>query len=370
MQLHNKAFQYVFSKSFVYNILFEDTELDEQFLEVDETSSVLSITGAGCGVAGLISARPERVDAVDINKHHLSLTALKVAAAQHLFPYSHFYDMFGRGWHHEPAQTIRKLLPHLPKPMQKHWKKRTDMFERSFYRQGLTARTLGLIRKMGKLDGDWLRSLIELDQEARMAAVEERIGPLLRNPVVATYMKSPMQLVTLGINFEQRDRLLNAEKSTLTDFFVEHVRRVASTDLATNWFAWQFIAGEYNHERQDAVPPYLRKDRYERSYQAPTKVNFHHGNIFDKLEAAGPKTWSHYTLCDAPDWMPQPLQKRLLNEILRTSHDGGVVLCRSVEDESMIEKNGMEKHFQLYKEGSDEDRSKQYRRVDFYRIVH
>ncbi|MEM7676031.1 MAG: DUF3419 family protein, partial [Myxococcota bacterium] len=82
--LRDIAFQRMFSGLFVYNILFEDSELDDRFLEIDERSDVLSITGAGCGVATMVSRQPRTIDAVDINKHHLALSALKITAAQRL----------------------------------------------------------------------------------------------------------------------------------------------------------------------------------------------------------------------------------------------------------------------------------------------
>ena len=94
-RLADAAFQRVFSHLFVYNILFEDSEVDERFLGIDTSSTVLGISGAGCRIAGHLSQRPKRVDAVDINRHHLALTALKVQAAQQLSSYEEFYGLFG-----------------------------------------------------------------------------------------------------------------------------------------------------------------------------------------------------------------------------------------------------------------------------------
>ena len=40
-------FQHVFSRLFVYNILWEDAEVDETYLDLDEDSTVLGISAAG-----------------------------------------------------------------------------------------------------------------------------------------------------------------------------------------------------------------------------------------------------------------------------------------------------------------------------------
>ena len=189
-------------------------------------------------------------------------------------------------------------------------------------------------------------------------------------------MHSPLQLLALGINFNQRDKILASEgDANLLEFFISHLKRLAATDLATNWFVWHAVTGHFNHDHPDAVPPYLRLSRHERSSrESPTRVAFHHGNIFDRLRAAGPGTWTHYTLCDAPDWMPRTVQQRLLDEIYRTSCDGAVVLVRSVEPDSFVERLDNGRRFELIEEASSraavEDRSRQYRRVDFFRVVH
>ena len=180
--------------------------------------------------------------------------------------------------------------------------------------------------------------------------------------------------MSLGINFQQRDRIVQTEGMNITDFFIEHLKRVAATDCETNWFVWYTVAGEFNHDNEDAVPPYLRKDRWERSNRAPTSVRYHNRNLFEVLSKAGPETWSHYTLCDAPDWLDHDAQRHLLDEIYRTSRDGAVVLARSVEGQSMVENVGYADRFVPMVEASDDgtatDRSRQYRKVAFYRVHH
>ena len=93
MRIRNWGFEKLFSRAFVYNILFEDTEVDERFLDVRPNSTVLSISGAGCGVANHLSRSPRSVDAVDINAHHLALCALKSAAVRWLSSHDELYSV-------------------------------------------------------------------------------------------------------------------------------------------------------------------------------------------------------------------------------------------------------------------------------------
>jgi len=374
MKMRDTLFQTAFARMFVYNILWEDAEVDERFLGVDERSSVLSISAAGCGVAGLVSRRPARIDAVDINRHHLSLSALKITAAQRLRSYSQFYDLFGRGWNQDPEKTVRQLAQYLPPWMQRYWKRNHRLFQRSLYQEGLTARMLRFFREQSGIDANWLRWVMSQPIAERKRAIDEWITPVLERPLVRAFLESPLQLLALGINFEQKEKYVAQEGvSGLAAAFRETILKLADTDLETNWIAWYVTTGGFDHDNPEAVAPYLRPDRHERSFGAPTSVRYHLGNLFSLLEEAGSNTWSHFTFCDAPDWMNRQTQLKLLDEVQRTGREGAVVLIRSVEDESVIDKVGYQDRFVRMDEASDEatliDRSKLYRRVDFYRLA-
>lgn len=373
MPVRDHAFQRVFANTFVYNILFEDAEVDERYLGIDEDSTVLGISGAGCGLAGMVTKRPRSIDAVDINGHHLALAGLKMSAAKHIDDYGTFYDLLGRGWHPDAKDVVGQAAQHLPRRFQKYWRKHHGRFARSFYHQGLTAKMLKQVRRRTGLSGDWLRAVAPLSVEERAQAVRDVVQPLSDSRSARCVMSSPVQLLALGINFQQRDRLVETEQASMVDFFVTHLTRLCEHDVETNWFSWYGAAGYFNHEHPDAVPPYLRRDRHATSKGAPTRIGLHNRNIFSMMEAAGPETWSHYTLCDAIDWMPRPVQRRLFEEIRRTSRDGAVVLFRSVGDEDLVGETGMSRWFERMP-ASDvaaaEDRSCQYRQVNFYRVAH
>jgi S-adenosylmethionine-diacylglycerol 3-amino-3-carboxypropyl transferase len=375
MRVADEAFQQLFRHLFVYNMLFEDTEVDERFLGVAPSSRILGISGAGCGIAGHLSRRPQRIDAVDINARHLAITALKVSAARELESYEEFYQLWGYGTHPQSRRVVGRLTERLPAWLQRHWGAHHRIFTHSFNRCGLTARFFSLMRRLAGVDAQWLRKVIAEPVKERRRLISQRFAPIFRKPWVAALLRSPVHLVAIGVNHAQRDRMLRAERlKDVVDYLLMHLGRVADTDLERNWFAWNAVAGHFNHDRGDAIPPFLRRDRHQSSFGAKTEVAFHHQNILDVLAAAGPNTWTHYTLCDAPDWMPDGARQRLLHEIFRTSADGAVVLHRSVDEGLLPERHGLERHFRLMTEASEiatqTDRTRQFRRVAFYRVEH
>ncbi|MGD0677442.1 MAG: DUF3419 family protein [Polyangiaceae bacterium] len=375
MRVADRAFQQLFRHLFVYNMLFEDTEVDERFLGVGPESRILGISGAGCGIANHLSRHPRSIDAVDINSRHLAITALKVSASRELENYEEFYGLWGHGSHATPEKMVARLTERLPRWIHRYWRANYRMFEHSFHRRGLTAQFFAALRKLAKVDASWLRSLIASPVAERQRQVSERFGPILRTPWVSAVLRSPVHLVAIGVNHAQCERMLRAEGlNDIVDFLIMHLGRVAETDLERNWFAWFAVAGHFNHARPDAVPPFLRRDHHEAAVGAKTDVRFHHRNIFDVLGAAGPKSWTHYTLLDAPDWMPNDVQRKLLDEIVRTSADGAVMLHRSVEEACLPERHGMDRHFRPMSEATELatrlDRTRQFRRVSFYRVEH
>ncbi len=372
-RMADAAFQRVFSQLFVYNILFEDSEVDERFLGIDGASRVLGISGAGCRIAGHLSQQPEHVDAVDINRHHLVLTALKVQAAQRLRSYEAFYDLFGRSMP-DASRVVWKLAEGLPALLQDHLKRHRAKFSRDLFTNGLTAKLLRVLQRLAGVDEGWIRRLTSLDVNARKRLVVETFRPVLTAPLTKWVLESPVHLVSIGVNYAQCERMLRIEGvADVCAFLLMHLQRVADTDVARNWFVWYAIAGHYNHDDQDAIPPFLRRDRHERSRDSSTSVSYHHRSIFDVLHGAQPRTWSHFTLCDAPDWMSDAAQKRLFEAVIRAGRDGGVLQYRTVERGSLVERHGLTGRLQPMVPETEMatalDRTRQFRGVRYYRIV-
>ena len=373
-RLADAAFMSVFKHLFIYNMLFEDSEVDERFLGIDDTSTVLGISGAGCRIAGHLSQHPRHVDAVDVNRHHLSLTALKVQAARQLRSYEQFYALFGRGTVSNAERVVGKLAEGLPRDIQGHWKRNHSLFSEGLFRRGLTARLFAMLQRLTGVDERWLRRLAALDVEARKKLVRDTFVPVLTNPWVKWALESPVHLVSIGVNYAQCERMLRIEGARdVATFLLMHLERVADTDLARNWFAWFAVVGHYNHDDPEAVPPFLRRDRHEQSSRSDTTVDYHNRNILDVLDDAGPRTWSHYTLCDAPDWMDDRTQKRLFEAVVRTGRPGGVLQYRTVEHDSLVERHGMADELQPMVEETEVatrlDRTRQFRGVRYYRIA-
>jgi S-adenosylmethionine-diacylglycerol 3-amino-3-carboxypropyl transferase len=370
--LHDFTFQAAFSRLFVYNILFEDTEVDGRYFRLDTESRVLGISAAGCGLASMLRFHPQSIDAVDINHHHLALAALRIAASQHLKDFDTFYQLFGEGRLHDPETTISELAEKLPVPFQKYWRKHNQRFKRGLYDSGLTAFMLRWLRRKMRVGGEWMSQFVHKSPEERVTEVRELLEPVFRQRIVRHVLNSPLQQLALGVNFAQRSKITGQSADEFVEFFVDHCARVAATDCTTNWFAWYAIAGHYNHSDPRAVPPYLRRTEHQKSLMAPTETSYHHRSIHDVLNTAKMNTWTHYSLCDAVDWMQEREQRQLFEQVHRTARPGAIVLMRSVSRRNVIDELGLTRNFvhlsEISSQATEEERSRQYRRVDFFQV--
>jgi S-adenosylmethionine-diacylglycerol 3-amino-3-carboxypropyl transferase len=68
-----------------------------QALQLDENSRVLTISSGGCNALNYLLENPESVTAVDLNRHHIYLLNLKLAALKHLPDHESFFAFFGTG---------------------------------------------------------------------------------------------------------------------------------------------------------------------------------------------------------------------------------------------------------------------------------
>ncbi|GIF47320.1 S-adenosylmethionine-diacylglycerol 3-amino-3-carboxypropyl transferase [Asanoa ferruginea] len=373
-QLADRAFAATFKRIFTFSLLYEDSEVDNRVLGLDQRSRVLAVSGAGCGVAGLLAAHPARIDAIDTNPHHLALAALKVAAARRVRSHAEFYELLGRGRHGDPEQTLRPLMNGLPDWVGRYWSTNYRRFQRNLYAEGLAGTFQRWLRRKVGLDADFLRALHRLPPADRLARLAPIFASIKGSVPIRTVVNTPLFLLGIGVNFEQRQRNLRANAAaTMMDVVAARFERLAQTDLETNWFVWVALTGEFNHDHPEAVPPYLRAESHRRSLVAPTEVGFHRASLQRMVADAAPGQWSHFSLCDVLDWLPTDAQRHLLRGIARVGGPSAVVLTRSVEDACVVDRVGLSDLYERVEpassQASEQERTRLYGRVNLYRVI-
>jgi S-adenosylmethionine-diacylglycerol 3-amino-3-carboxypropyl transferase len=367
-------FAQVFSRMDVFKILFEDTDIERQYFDLQSDSRVLVISGAGCGVASMLVHRPASIDAVDMNPHHLALTGLKVAATRQLTCSDTLYALFGHGHHPDASRLIGELTQELPTWMQTYWRKNANKFLHDFYRQGFFYRIIGTLHRQMQLDADWLRALAGLPVTERQQMAGERYRRVLSKIWIRAVVDSPLPLLAQGINFRQRDLNLHSNAArSMGEVLLNLVDQLARTDVGRNWIIWHCQLAKFDHQEATCRPPFLRPALHQQAQGAPTQTNFHRENLFHVLGRAAAGSWTHYGLSDAMDWMPPTVQQQVLSEICRTAAPGARVIIRTVAADDLVAKLGMQNRLQrldaISARATAEECSRLYRRTDLYQVM-
>ncbi len=234
----------VWFDSFVYNQIWEDPRVDLKALELDFDSRVLTISSGGCNALNYLLANPASVTAVDLNRHHIYLLNLKIAALKHLPTYQDFFDLFGCGkGRNAGTNYLRFIAPHLDKDTRRFWESNTlggsylygdrisfftnaGLFDHS--RNGYFLR---FFHRMSNMLGCRPAELLKAESlEEQQSLYKKHIDPFFDSFVIRTLGKLPVTMFGLGIPPQQYDELKTdlTEGKTVIDIYRERVRKLAS----------------------------------------------------------------------------------------------------------------------------------------------
>ncbi|MGI9036442.1 MAG: DUF3419 family protein [Pyrinomonadaceae bacterium] len=346
----------VWFDAFVYNQIWEDPRVDLQALELDENSRVLTISSGGCNALNYLLENPQSVTAIDLNRQHIYLLNLKIAALKYLPSYEDFFECFGFG---KGAMAIGKykkfIRSNLDEDTQKFWEsnslfgkisigKRIDFFGKNgLYEHSRTGYFLRVFQRLARLFGYRPAEILKARTVAEQTAVyEKHIAPFFDSFVIKTVGKMPVTLFGLGVPPQQYDELkkdVSAGKNII-DIYKERVRRLAADfPIADNYFAWQAFARRYDTENRRAVPEYLKAENYEKLKSNADKIKTKIGSVTDEIKRQPKNSYNRFVFLDAQDWMNAETMTDLWTAIYENSAPNSRIIFRTAGASSPIEKN-------------------------------
>lgn len=316
-------------KGFVYNQIWEDPAVDMAALELKSHHRLITIASGGCNVLNYLAADPAQIIAIDLNPNHVALTRLKIAALKELPSYDAFFRFFGEANDKTNRDLFDDVIAEtLDDATFRHWQKhiplhgrRINMFSRNLYRYGLLGRFIGILHVIAKLSGKRLEEIVEAKTpEEQRAAFDRIIAPMLDNKAIKMLSKSPISLYALGIPPAQYDELVASSNGDAISVLRQRIEKLACDfPVNDNYFAWQAFSRGYDTETKEAVPPYLRRDVYEKIRTRTDKIQVHHASMIDFLKAQPAGSLHRFVLLDAQDWMTPDVNTALWEQIDRVA---------------------------------------------------
>jgi S-adenosylmethionine-diacylglycerol 3-amino-3-carboxypropyl transferase len=337
-------------KGFVYNQIWEDPDVDLEAMEIRPHHRVLTIASGGCNILNYLAADPEKIIAVDLNRNHVALTRLKLAALGNLPGYEEFFRFFGSANDKANRKAFDNFLSHqLDAETRRYWEKhiplhgrRINMFARNLYRYGLLGRFIGVLHAVARLHGKRLDGLVTArTADEQRAHFESTIAPLFDYKSIRFLSRTPVSLYALGIPPAQYDELVAASNGDPAAVLRRRVEKLACDfPISGNYFAWQAFARSYDIEKREAVPAYLREDVYDSIRRRTNRVEVHHASLIEFLTTQPAASLHRYVLLDAQDWMTPQVLACLWREIDRTADpvDARVIFRTAGEDSPLPRK--------------------------------
>jgi S-adenosylmethionine-diacylglycerol 3-amino-3-carboxypropyl transferase len=334
----------------VYNQIWEDPDIDAEALALGPSSRILTIMSAGCNTLNYLVHDVEHVDAVDLNRHHLFLTRLKLAAVGNLPDHEALFRFFAHADDRRNLAAYKEFIaPKLDSATRAYWDggvlrrgmrlNRIKAFSRGFYNSSRLGQFLRIVHKICRLAGRRPEEMLSIrDPKARAAYFDKNIGPLFDLRLVKWGSKMPLSVYNLGIPPSQYELLKEDCNGDLLALYRERARRlVCDYPIEDNYFAWQALCRKYDTKDQRAVPPYLRAENYQIVKSRVGRIRTRLISTIDALAAAEPGRYNACIFLDSQDWMPPEVITTQWTQIARVAPVGSRIIFRTAGRNSPLE---------------------------------
>jgi S-adenosylmethionine-diacylglycerol 3-amino-3-carboxypropyl transferase len=340
----------VWFDAFVYNQIWEDPRVDLRALELDANSRVLTISSGGCNALNYLAQSPEIVTAVDLNRHHIYLLNLKIAALRGLEDHQDFFQFFGYGKSERAWELYKtRIKPNLDSETREFWetgllfrRDRISFFERAgLYEHSRNGYFLRFFHRLASLFGckpDEILKAKTLEEQERL--YKKHVDPFFNNFLVKILGKMPVTMFGLGIPPQQYDELkhdLTTDKNVI-EIYRERVKRLACDHpINDNYFAWQAFARKYDTEKRVAVPEYLKKENFEKLKANASRIRTRIGSVTDEIKNSPHGAFNRFVFLDAQDWMDEKTITDLWRAIANNATSSSRIIFRTASAFSPVE---------------------------------
>lgn len=346
----------VWFDAFVYNQIWEDPRVDLQALKIDERSRILTISSGGCNALNYLLDEPEKVTAIDLNRHHIYLLNLKIAALKFLPDYDSFFNFFGFGKSEKNIEHYQKFIsPNLDADTKKFWEskslsgKLTNKNRIEFFRDGglydnsRNGYFLRFFHKFARLFGCRPEEMLNAKTpEQQEELFQKHIAPFFDSFVIRTIGRLPVTMFGLGIPPQQFDELKtdSEDGANVIEIYKNRAKKLAvEYPIYENYFAWQAFARKYDTKNRKALPEYLKAENYDKLKANAEKIETKIGSITEEIKQNENGKYNRFVFLDAQDWMNAEQMNELWQAIADKSEQGARIIFRTAGANSPIEKN-------------------------------
>ncbi|WP_282044697.1 DUF3419 family protein [Roseibium album] len=349
-----RLFTFAF-KGLVYPQIWEDPDVDMKALRLTPQCRMITIASGGCNVMSYLTANPAEITAVDLNRAHVALGRLKLAAARHFPNYETFYRFFGEADEKANVAAYNRFLKdNLDPDTIAYWegrdlanwgRRRISLFSRDLYHHGMLGYCIGAGHLIARLYGINPKHMVKARSlEEQRTFFDTALAPLFDKRLVRWATSKKMSLYGLGIPPAQYDALVSANADgDMSAVLRDRLEKLACDfSMKDNYFAWQAFGRGYAPQageptgKSGPLPPYLKRAHFEEIRARANRVRVLNRNFTEHLQSVSGDSLDAYVLLDAQDWMTDFQLNSLWAEITRTARPGARVIFRTAAEPTLL----------------------------------
>ncbi len=346
----------VWFDAFVYNQIWEDPRVDLQALQLNENSRILTISSGGCNALNYLLENPASVTAIDLNRQHIYLLNLKIAALKSLPAYEDFFNLFGYGKDVKAVENYQRYIaPELDEETKKFWESssfvgkffngnRINFFSGDgLYEHSRNGYFLRFFHRLAHFLGIKPEEILKAktpDEQEKL--YRKHIAPFFESFLIKFVGKLPVTMFGLGIPPQQYEELKSdlRDGGSIIDIYKERVHRLAvKFPIQENYFAWQAFARRYDTENRRAVPEYLKPENYAKLKANAPKITTKIGSITEEIKNQPKNSFNRFVFLDAQDWMNAESLTELWSAIRDKGERDSRIIFRTASASSPLETN-------------------------------
>ncbi len=347
----------------VFNMSWEDPEMDRRAFNLSADDVVISITSAGCNPLNFLCQSPARLVSIDGNPAQSALLELKLAAIKTL-DHATFFDIFAA---RRPARVLSvyrtRLRPNISRRSAEFWDKNLWMLARDLYqfgRMGLFCRILRRFLRTLGISAQRTEEFFELRTLAEQSDwYRKHVAHRLWTPAARRFVQFKPFMYLAGVHPNQFT--LVDDRHDMYEYVKERVEyALTKVPIYDNYFLSQAVTGRFRDQR---VPPYLLEQNFETLRRNLSRVEVVNGWLGPYLDSQPPGTFSKFNLLDIFDWMSPEVFERTLRSVVRAARPGATMIYRSGSyrlDPPASIRPYLEPHTQMARELLAIDRSATY----------
>jgi S-adenosylmethionine-diacylglycerol 3-amino-3-carboxypropyl transferase len=349
-----RLFTFAF-KGLVYPQIWEDPEVDMQALQLKPDSKMVTIASGGCNVMSYLTANPQEITAVDLNRAHVALNRLKLTALEEFPDYETFYRFFGEADEKANIAAYEKYLkPAIDPETMAYWegrdmtawgRKRITLFSRDLYHHGMLGYFIGFGHFIAKIYGVDLSKMAEArDLNEQRSYFDKVLAPLFDKRLIRWATSKKMSLYGLGIPPAQYESLAAEGGGNMAGVLKQRLEKLACDfPMEDNYFAWQAFTRGYAFSQTHSgtglsgpLPPYLKPQHFPEIRKRASHVRVVNRSFTEHLDNQDANSLDAYVLLDAQDWMTDRQLNDLWAGISRTARQGARVIFRTAGELSIL----------------------------------